>query len=645
MALKLSDPVDTEAGPVKSVIVSPEQAALGAVEVGAGQAAMRPLTVLAIGGLPPETRAFKELAAKLEKQTGLTALAASSAGFWTGVPAPPLEGGSSVCQLFSLGSVWYGAMGTVTYVNDGVVLAFGHSSWWTGDCGAAMAAGYVSGIWPSDWASFKMIDPRDIKGTIVQDRNWGIAGVVGQDPEMIPVTAHVTFPESGRDVTAESAAVQWAFQTTGYEDLPAYPVMYALWDACDAFFMAGSAETVTTVKVTDETGSYEVKLENVWDSYDITWDPFFDVDNAVYTLGQDPDGVLDVHLDSIDFQATVSTARRSARLVSLTLPAKGLKTGDNEIVVGYYRYGSRELQTITATLTIPTGTPVNGAFDLYPASWSGDDWYDEWEYMDSDPPATLAELVDELNAQPKNSDLLLWYEPRQPDGESEPGMPPEFPGVGEGERGPYDPIEVTIDTQHVFDGEIWGESWYVEAEAHPRRLAYNGSTQFVGMIQGATADLSVEIYKQTAGSSTETYLKTVTAVFEEGNAYFGTRVRGLKKNTTLIARVAAADGWLPGSGSASIKVARPSRPPCPSAGARPRSPRRSCPPTPSACCCSRPTGTAAGRRSACPRWSWPARPRRAWPSRAASPTRCAPSSSATSVNEPKTSAPVTFRAG
>ncbi len=175
---------------------------------------------------------------------------------WRRLEAPPLEAGSSIFQLFSQGAVWYGSAGTATYVNGDVVVAYGHPAWWTGPCGAAMAGGYVSGIWPSQWAPFKLIAPRDIKGTIVQDRNWGIAGIVGQDPDMIPVTSRVTFPESGRDVTTASTAAEWAFKTSGYEDLAGYLIMQALWDACDVSFMPGSAETTTTVHVSDETGPY-----------------------------------------------------------------------------------------------------------------------------------------------------------------------------------------------------------------------------------------------------------------------------------------------------------------------------------------------------------------------------------------------------
>ena len=98
--------------------------------------------------------------------------------------------------------------------------------------------------------------------------------------------------------------------------------------------------------------------------------------DTLWALGSDPDGVLDVRLDSVDFQATISTARKSGRLVDIALP-NGLKTGDNIVRLSYYGYGSRELKTQDVTLTLPAGMPVNGDIEVMPANWSS--WEDGME--------------------------------------------------------------------------------------------------------------------------------------------------------------------------------------------------------------------------------------------------------------------------
>jgi hypothetical protein len=552
----LAEPLQTDAGRVKSVVIT-RAADAAQVEAAAGEMVFAPLGLVEIGGLPPQTRAYKELAAKLEKQTGLPVVAAGAASL-APPSAPALEAGSSIFQLFSQGVVWYGSAGTATYVNGDVVMAYGHPAWWTGSCGAAMAGGYVSGIWPSQWAPFKLLAPRDLKGTIVQDRNWGIAGKVGQMPDMVPVTSTVTFPEQGdRVVSTASTAAQWAFQTDGYQDLAGYLVLQALWDACDAYIMAGSASTTTTIEVSDATDSYKkytVELDNVWDSYDITWDPAFEVLDALWTLGSDPDGVLDVRLDSVDFRATVSTTRKSARLVDIALP-NGLKTGDNIVRLSYYGYGSSVLKTQDVTLTLPAGKPVNGDLEVTPAGWS--DWYyEDWmgESGDTGAPATLAEIVDDLNSQAKNSDLILTFYPREEGGGEEPlsAMSSAASRGVDGSR--LDPVEVTVSTAWVFQDMLYGSTIPVELYARPARANLGRPVLLNGYVYGVDADVPVTIVAVDAATGAETPVETVTAVYEEGQAMFETVAEPPLHNTTYIARVGSVGDWLPGSADATVKV-------------------------------------------------------------------------------------------
>jgi hypothetical protein len=556
---KLAEPVQTDGGRIDSVVIARGVNAATQIDARAGQLVMAPLGLIEIGGLPPQTRAYKELAAKLEKQTGLPVVAASG-GSLAPPEAPPLEGGSSIFQLFSQGSVWYGSAGTATYVDGDVVVAYGHPAWWTGPCGAAMAGGYVSGIWPSQWAPFKLMAPRDIKGTIVQDRNWGLAGILGQDPDMIPVTSTVTFPEQGdRVVSTTSTAAEWAFRTDGYQDLAGYLVMQALWDACDVSFMPGSAETTTTVHVSDETGPYVVTIDNTWDSFDITFEPVFDVMDALWALSADPDGVLDVRLDSVDFQATVSSTPRSARLVEILLP-DGLKTGDNVVELTYYAYGSRDLQTLTTTLTIPAGTPPSGTIEVTPANWSS--WEEGVEgdaVADPAAPATLAEIVDALNNRPKNSDLIVTFYPREEGGGPEPSGEQSSPAARTGEPSGGDasnlePVEVTVSTAWVFQDMLSISTIPVTLDAMPARVDLGEPVMLSGTVQGVAADVPVSIFRVDAATGDETLVDTVTAAYAEGMATFETMARPTLHNTTFVARVGGLEGWLPGSAEDTVRV-------------------------------------------------------------------------------------------
>lgn len=551
-------PVKTDAGTITSVRIASSAKVAASIETAQGQLVLAPVGLIEIGGLDPRSAAYKDLAARLAESTGLTVRAAGGSGIWTGLPAPDLEAGSAFLEMFARGAVWYGGAGTVTYVHDGIVMGMGHSSWWTGACDAALTAGFVPATWNTLAGSMKEIIPRDIKGTVTQDRNWGLGGVLGQEPDMVPVTSHIAFPEEAREADDASEVDEWTFQTPVYADMAGYAPAEVLWEACDAYSLPGSVETTTTLDVSDDTGTYTVTIDNFWsDPYDITYQPVDDLFGALYTLGDDPDGNIHARLESVDFDATVSSDIRTGRLVGLSLP-DGLMAGDNIVDVTYYRYGSRDLQTATGTLTIPEGTPTSGSFSVVsPAN----DWSDEDDGIDTSAPRTLAELVDDLNAAPMNSDLVLTYTPRPEDGSSDGGSVPPV-GVEQAEVDPYAPIEVTIPTApgpgengYVLSGGVYEESWYVTLEADRGVVPYDGSAFVLGAVQDAGSGVTVDIYKQEAGRTAEEYVKTVTTEASDGAGYFIARIGHLTRNTRLIARVEGTDAWLPGDDAVDVGVA------------------------------------------------------------------------------------------
>ena len=566
----LREPVKTSSGTVSSVVIAGSQRAAKQMDVKAGTSVMAPLALLQIGGMPPQSKAYKELAAKLEKQTGLIARPASGPSLYVGPDAPALEAGSSICQIFTLGNIWYGAAGTATYVNGNAVMAFGHSSWWTGPCGAAMTAGYVNAIWPSTYEPYKLIAPRDVKGTITQDRNWGIGGVVGTVARHVPgELARELRRRSGRpgprrhDRSVLRASGRSRHEM--YADMPVYLLEDALWSACDAWILPGSATTTFDAVVSDETGSYPVHVEDVFDSYDITWEPIWDIYDTVLALASDDDGVLNTRIESIELRRdrlTEAHLGATGRHRAAQRPQDRRQRGPGHVLRlwvarpedplhhadaarrqahrGHDRGGSRRV----VLLVVDTTTTATSEYD--PA------------------PDTLQEIVDRVNDQPKNSDLLLTFYPR-PEGSwggrdsSAPTMKTSPKGVAEEEDTTYDPVEVTIDTT-PFDGPWVFSDWAYNStvpmilDSTRAKVGYGDRARLLGYVMGVEDDVSVEIFRVDAKTGTETKIKTVTAEYDEGSARFVTRVAVAPHNTTFIARTGAVNDWLPGSADQLVKV-------------------------------------------------------------------------------------------
>ena len=185
-----------------------------------------------------------------------------------------------------------------------------------------------------------------------------------------------------------------------------------------------------------------------------------------------------------------------------------------------------------------------GRLTVTPASW--DQWGGGWCSCcccgdgSGGAPQTLADLVENLNALPKNSDLLLSFEPYGGNSDS-------------GDEGEPTGVEATVPTDYVFNGYFSKRTARVTVQARPTRVAYGGATQLIGMVR-SSEDVKVSIYRQNVDAATPVFVRKVNATAKRGYAYFRAVVSGLTKNAELIARTEATANELPGSASAGVKV-------------------------------------------------------------------------------------------
>ncbi len=122
--------------------------------------------------------------------------AASSSSSAPAAPVPrdaalPLQPGSSVATILISGDMTMAATGTVTWVDGGNVLAFGHPFLSMGPVEMPMADSEVIGILPSMYRSFKFASTGKVLGSISQDRSTGILGSFGGSAAMVPVSVSI----------------------------------------------------------------------------------------------------------------------------------------------------------------------------------------------------------------------------------------------------------------------------------------------------------------------------------------------------------------------------------------------------------------------------------------------------------------------
>ncbi len=531
----LETPVSLHGQTIERIVVAPSTSRASRVAAHKGTAVFAPLTVIQIGGLNPRTQAYKALAARLESMgfSVVSGAAAASGGYrpdWS----TSLTGGASLGALYVRGDVLMGAAGTVTYVDGAKLLGFGHPLDWLGQTEVYLTNAWVSGIWSSALSPYKLMAPAMLRGTITQDRNSGVAGLVGPVPVDTTITSSATL--GGRTVT-NSAAMPRSLASGAFSWVPSPAAAAAVYKVLDAWTFAGSARTISTVVVSDGTRDYTITRTNLWDDpYDVSWLSTWDLDTILATLTANPDGIAPATIKSVDFQGTYSARRNSARIVSASLPG-GLKVGANDVRVKMAVYGTLALQTGHVTLMIPHGTPLRGSLEVRGAMSSVGQG-GETSAPAGDDRRTVAELVDELNALPTNDAIVVTYRPEALDGTPPPA------------------IEATGGTDWFVSGSLQLPTSSLRLGASPRTVDYGRGTTLFGTIEMAAGDTVVELYATPKGSTTRKLIATVPALVSDQMASFEYRIAKVK-TTTRFTAVWAGDQSNLGSTGSVVVVVRP----------------------------------------------------------------------------------------
>ena len=111
-------------------------------------------------------------------------------------PAPPLSPGDAVAAILMEGDLTLAASGTVTSVQGGRVLAFGHPFLRAGETRMPMARVDVITTVASQQSSYKLGNIGATVGMFDQDRMSGIAGTLGPGPELVPISVTIRSPEA-----------------------------------------------------------------------------------------------------------------------------------------------------------------------------------------------------------------------------------------------------------------------------------------------------------------------------------------------------------------------------------------------------------------------------------------------------------------
>ena len=266
--------------------------------------------------------------------------------------ALPLEPGSSVAAAFVNGDMKMGAIGTVTYVDNDHIVAFGHPFLKKGSINYFMHNAYIFTVVNNLSSSFKLGSIGAEVGKITQDRGAGIGGQYGYLAPGIPVVI------KARDTDTDTAMTK---RVKIIEDNELTPVL--------------AATTVynTVNKTIDRTGggtatlSYTIRSSNGRDKDITRHNMYYSEDNINEKSIDELYNVLDIlkHNEFIDYPildinmtVDITQARKSATIVDASAAPVVVSPGDTvyfKVKLHPYR-GVDEVKTMS--FTVPKNQPL-----------------------------------------------------------------------------------------------------------------------------------------------------------------------------------------------------------------------------------------------------------------------------------------------
>lgn len=389
--LRLDREVDLDGTAVRKVAVTTGNRPATASDT----VTVRPLFGLQVNGVPQGSAVYKHFESTARSK-GMSVRTGSGGQCTPGGYSAPYVAGGSLGAYYTRGDAEVGGYGTVTYVDGDDVMGFGHPMDWAGDTDLFATNVWISGIWGSSAASYKVGCAGQAQGALTQDR----ASAVGVDraatASSIPATSDVRLTRSTTRTDAGQTQIAAGTFAAGYgPDAVAMAVTAPVYRLANQVAMAGSARVTTTVHVTDGATSATITRPNLWSGQDVLAATGDDAAMLVATLEGSPG--ITPHVDSVHVDSDIDRTTRDATITGVE--GGPLRPGQNSVTVIIKPVG-KPSERIPVTFTVPPGAALDGGLSVIAGAMATGD---------SDMPTfdSLQSMLDWINTMPGNDQVVL----------------------------------------------------------------------------------------------------------------------------------------------------------------------------------------------------------------------------------------------
>ncbi len=323
------------------------------------------------------------------------------AGGGSPVESAPIEPGQIVGLEFVRGAFTAFAYGTITYVEGDQLLGFGHSMFGEGNVNLPMSGGYVHFILPSTSRSSKIASPTQPMGTLVQDRQAAIAGLIGSHPSFIPVNAKIQ--------TMDGKVHSTPYEVIRHRDFSTLYTLIPLWFIIDGIEIYSGDHSVNVdakivLKDQPNLTSREIVRRNVYSS---SGSPGFQATRALTPLFSLIGNQYEkIEVERIDLDVKMEDKRKTAVIEAVRIDKDRYRPGEKIAVTMRLRPYLEEPIIQTGTITIPEDAP-EGITTLLAIS---PNLYEGWQRARAPlnyQPTNINQLIKLLQREENNSDIIL----------------------------------------------------------------------------------------------------------------------------------------------------------------------------------------------------------------------------------------------
>ena len=259
-----------------------------------------------------------------------------------------LEPGSALGVAVIYGDFSLGATGTVTAVDGKKILAFGHSFTHAGNVNYFMTdasvIGSVSGVTAT---GIKLAGIGNIIGRINQDRDSGIAGILGTFPAVVPITVTVKDTELNKQETYNASI---AYNENLVPKLGASIAYTALSKMADTL-----AESTVDIDFNIKTNAVEggelVRKNMFYNPSDVGQVAVLELMQALNLVCSNTKEESNIF--GVDVNISFNTERRTASIVSVTPEKKSVKPGETINLTVELQPYRRPTEKVTLPYTVP----------------------------------------------------------------------------------------------------------------------------------------------------------------------------------------------------------------------------------------------------------------------------------------------------